>query len=151
VRGDVSPLRSLSPGERERIIQGILESTSGIYGMEVCQLNGHLSTYRGWASAIGTHRHGEFVCPRQARDPRRASRTEARRWCELCQTPLTRSSAERVGFYWLCACAPLLDRVDDRRRLLHDAGRRRYVEASCISDRRLLQWGRARGVRGFGV
>jgi hypothetical protein len=70
VRGDISPLRSLRLGERERIVQGILASTRGIYGMEVCQGS-------------------------------------------------------------------------------HDAGRRRYVEARCVSDQMLLAWARATGVPGY--
>lgn len=153
MHGDISPLRSLSLGERERIVQGILASTWGIYGMEVCQLCGKLSTYSGWASAIGSHRHREFLCSRHRKSPgaQRTLAATATRWCELCQARVTRSSAERVRSYWLCAeCAPDVDAVDDRSRLLHDVGRRRYLEARCVSDRKLLEWARARGVPGCG-
>ena len=141
----------ISRDERERLIRGILDCRTGIYGVEVCQYCGRFGTFTGHAGAAGSHFSGEFVSMRHHHgDPvamRELMRDRPRRYCEMCRARVERPENGSLR-QWLCdACARDLPSETDWRALsdaLHTISRRRYVEGK--SDAELQAWAKVAGV-----
>jgi ribosomal protein L37AE/L43A len=149
----------MDDAERERIIQAIVESGSGIFGTEVCQICGQLGSYRGWADATGNHMSGEFVPFAHGHVPpddtlpsgwaaygeaayahvRELLDARRERFCELCRRSLRRREDRRAGRYWLCdACRAAGGEVKI-------SPRRRYLEHEVQEDEALRRWGETVG------
>jgi len=94
--------------ERDLLIDRVLAKSRGIYGCEVCQLCGRLGGYSSYFGAFTSHFAGcEFVASghRHPKDFGRRGELLAKRdsrYCEVCQTKVSRSSAHPVGNHWLC-------------------------------------------------
>lgn len=136
--------------EREQIIERILASQSGIFGTEVCQLDGRLGSYTGYYGAVMSHLVGSEFIASDHRHPtdwerrRERLRKQRHRYCEVCQAKVLRSTAVAVGRHWLCdGCAADPAHWDpDAAYPFVRLIRRRYLER--ISTEELRTWASAK-------
>src|SRR3954447_24961907 len=108
MRGAVLPPKAMEVSRvtaRDRMIDAILASPWGIYGAEVCQSCGEIGTFRGWASAVGSHfgKGHQFIASdhQHSKETRSVLDAESRRFCEICSRAVTRETAKGVSYHWL--------------------------------------------------
>jgi hypothetical protein len=140
----------IGSAERERLILALIDSDSGIFGCEVCQLCGRLGMFSGYAGAMGTHLWGEFVPfghgSHDREEARKKLEASDRRFCEVCRTRVSRSNAYRAGSYWLCAlCVSDPKNRDENADFpLKYLSKRRYIERK--SDEEIRAWAKVAGL-----